>query len=66
MKSQERRRVITIFEKYFRCFLDRKRTWSRNKKYLFPARIKRVFLKELLGYELSKLDLYLKNYWGLR
>jgi len=58
-------RIITIFDKYFKAFLEKERALAGNKLYAFSTNAKRVFLKELIGDELTKKDLELLEEYGI-
>lgn len=66
MKWFDKGRIITVFNKYFNAFLDDERAISGNKIYSFTGRIRRIFLKELLGEPLSKRDTNYKEEYGVK
>ena len=56
-------RIITIFDEWFKGFLDDERAIAGNKLFTFSSKAKRIFLKNILCDDLSDSELeYMKNY----
>lgn len=56
-------RLITIYEEWFKRFLDEERAIAGNKTFTFSSKGKRIFLKCLLEKELTESELeYMKEY----
>lgn len=66
MNWNDKGRIITVVDKWFRAFKSDERAIAGNNIHTFPSQAKTIIKKELLGEILTKKDIEFMEFYGIK